>query len=81
MGPGQGQGTGDHEQGMMAGGDLGVILATRNGPVSIVTPLTGAYPLVTLGFAALALKEKVSRLQWVCIVMILVGMFLSPGAS
>lgn len=67
--------------GMMAGGDLGVILATRNGPVSIVTPLTGAYPLVTLGFAALALKEKVSRLQWVCIVMILVGMFLSPGAS
>ncbi|OGR47736.1 MAG: hypothetical protein A2X37_04275 [Elusimicrobia bacterium GWA2_66_18] len=67
--------------GMMAGGDLGVILATRNGPVSIVTPLTGAYPLVTLGFAALALKEKVSRLQWACIVMILVGMFLSPGAS
>lgn len=67
--------------GMMAGGDLGVILATRNGPVSIVTPLTGAYPLVTLGFAALALKEKVSRLQWICIVMILVGMFLSPGAS
>ncbi|MBI4061352.1 MAG: DMT family transporter [Elusimicrobia bacterium] len=65
--------------GMMAGGDLGVILATRSGPVSIVTPLTGAYPLVTLGFAALALKEKVSRLQWVCIALILAGMFLSPG--
>ena len=67
--------------GMMAGGDLGVIIATRNGPVSIVTPLTGAYPLVTLGFAAVALKEKVTRLQWVCIVLILIGMFLSPGAS
>ncbi|MBI5211359.1 MAG: DMT family transporter [Elusimicrobia bacterium] len=67
--------------GMMAGGDLGVILATKNGPVSIVTPLTGAYPLVTLGFAAVALKEKVSRLQWACIAMILVGMYLSPGAS
>ena len=67
--------------GMMAGGDLGVILATRAGPVSIVTPLTGAYPLVTLGFAALALKESVTRLQWACIVLILVGMFLSPGGS
>ena len=67
--------------GMMAGGDLGVILATKSGPVSVVTPLTGAYPLVTLGFAALALKEKVSRLQWVCIAMILAGMVLSPGAS
>jgi drug/metabolite transporter (DMT)-like permease len=67
--------------GMMAGGDLGVILATRRGPVSIVTPLTGAYPLVTLGFAALALKEKVTRLQWICIAMILLGMFLSPGGA
>lgn len=67
--------------GMMAGGDLGVILATRKGPVSIVTPLTGAYPLVTLGFAALVLKESVTRLQWICIVMILVGMFLSPGGA
>ncbi|MBI5881759.1 MAG: DMT family transporter [Elusimicrobia bacterium] len=67
--------------GMMAGGDLGVILATKHGPVSIVTPLTGAYPLVTLGFAAMALKERVSRLQWVCIGMILVGMYLCPGAS
>ncbi len=67
--------------GMMAGGDLGVILATRAGPVSIVTPLTGAYPLVTLGFAALVLKESVSRLQWICIVLIIVGMLLSPGAS
>ena len=65
--------------GMMAGGDLGVIIATRSGPVSIVAPLTGAYPLVTLGFAALALKEKVSRLQWFCIALILAGMFMSPG--
>lgn len=66
---------------MMAGGDLGVIIATRTGPISIVTPLTGAYPVVTLGFAALILKEKITTLQWVCIVLILVGMFLSPGAA
>lgn len=67
--------------GMMAGGDLAVIIATRSGPVSIVTPLTGAYPVVTLGFASIALKEKITRLQWVCIGLILVGMMISPGAS
>lgn len=67
--------------GMMAGGDLGVILATRTGPVSIVTPLTGAYPLVTLGFAVIALKESVSRLQWVCIIMVLAGMVLSSNGG
>lgn len=65
--------------GMMAAGDLGVILATRFGPISIVTPLTGAYPVVTLGFAALVLKEKITALQWGCIVAIIIGMFLSPG--
>ena len=67
--------------GMMAGGDLGVIIASKYGPISIVTPLTGAYPVVTLGFAALVLKEKISKLQWLCILLILVGMFISPGAS
>jgi drug/metabolite transporter (DMT)-like permease len=65
--------------GMMAGGDLGVIVATRNGPISIVTPITGAYPLVTLGFAAVALKESISKPQCFCILMILAGMFISPS--
>ena len=46
--------------GMMAGGDLGVIIASRYGPISIVTPLTGAYPVVTLAFAALVLKERIT---------------------
>jgi drug/metabolite transporter (DMT)-like permease len=67
--------------GMMAGGDLGVFVATKFGPISIVTPLTGAYPLVTLGFAAIVLKEAITRLQWVCIVAILIGMFLGAGTS
>ncbi|MBL7716281.1 MAG: DMT family transporter [Bdellovibrionales bacterium] len=66
---------------MMAAGDLGVILALRTGPASIVTPLTGAYPLVTLGFAYVALKEKVSKLQWVSVILILAGIVMSPGAS
>lgn len=65
--------------GMMAGADLAVIIATRTGPVSIVTPLTGAYPVVTLIFASFILKEKITRFQWMCVGLILLGMFMSPG--
>ena len=60
--------------GMMAGGDLGVIIANRYGPISVVTPLTGAYPVVTLAFAALVLRERISAWQYVCIAAILLGM-------
>jgi len=62
--------------GMMASGDLGVLISSRYGKISIVTPLTGAYPLVTLAFAALVLRERISPLQWACIAAILTGMFL-----
>ena len=65
--------------GLMAGGDLAVIIASRLGPISVVTPLSGAYPVVTLAFAWAALKERITGLQWVCIAAIVVGMFLSPG--
>lgn len=64
--------------GMMAGGDLGVIIAARFGPISIVTPLTGAYPVVTLAFAGLVLREKITLLQYVCIGGIIVGMIFCP---
>ena len=67
--------------GMMAAGDLSVIVASRSGPISVVTPVSGAYPVVTLGFAWLALHEKITVLQWACIVLILVGMFICPGAN
>jgi transporter family protein len=67
--------------GMMAGGDLSVIVASRLGPISIVTPLSGAYPLVTLLFAWMILKEKITVLQWVNVGLILTGMFLSPNFS
>lgn len=60
--------------GMMAGGDLGALVASRYGQISIVTPLTGAYPLVTLAFASLVLRERIRLLQWICIGAILVGM-------
>ena len=56
-------------------GRLGVPIASRAGKLSIGTPLTGAYPLVTLGFAALVLRERILLLQWGCIAAIVVGMF------
>jgi transporter family protein len=61
---------------MMAGGDLGVIIASKTGPISIVTSLAGAYPAVTMAFAYFALKEHITKLQMACIAAILVGMFL-----
>jgi drug/metabolite transporter (DMT)-like permease len=39
-----------------------------------VIPLTGACPVVTLAFAALILKERVSMLQYGCIAAIIIGM-------
>lgn len=69
---------------MMAAGDLGVIIASSSGPASLVAPITGAYPLVTLVFAALVLKERISRLQWACLLILLAGISLStlvPEAS
>ncbi len=63
--------------GMMAGGDMGFIIAASKGPVSIISPLTGAYPVVTLAFAAIILKEHISKLQWVCIVVLIFGIFMS----
>jgi drug/metabolite transporter (DMT)-like permease len=65
--------------GMMAGGDLGVLIASRYGPISIVTPMTGAYPVVTLAFAALVLKERIQPLQWLFLAAIIGGMCLLPA--
>jgi transporter family protein len=65
--------------GMMAGGSLGIIIAARYGPISIVTPLIGAYPVVTLIFAKLVLKERITRLQYGCIAGIVLGILLCPA--
>jgi drug/metabolite transporter (DMT)-like permease len=60
--------------GLMAGGDLGVIIANQFGPVSLVTPITGAYPVITLLFAAFVLRESVHWAHWAMVILILVGM-------
>ncbi len=65
--------------GMLAAGDVGFIVATRYGPVSLTTPLSGAYPVVTLIYARLALGERISPWQAVWIATIFGGMALTPG--
>src|SRR5438105_4429928 len=67
--------------GMMAGGDLGVIIASKFGPISLVNPISGAYPVVTLIFGALILREKITVFQYVDVVLIVVGLFLCAGFS
>jgi drug/metabolite transporter (DMT)-like permease len=56
-------------------------VATRYGPVSLTSPLSGAYPVVTVVFARFALGERISFWQGVSIAVILVGMVLTPGAG
>jgi drug/metabolite transporter (DMT)-like permease len=60
---------------LMAGGDAGLLIAVKYGPVSIVTPLTAAYPVVTIVFAALVLEERVSKIQYGAIAAVLIGMY------
>jgi drug/metabolite transporter (DMT)-like permease len=65
----------------MALGGLMAAIAYKKGPASIVTPLSGAYPVVTLGFAWAILKERPSRLQWVAIASILAGFVLTTMSA
>jgi uncharacterized membrane protein len=51
------------------------------GPASIVTPVSGAYPVVTLGFAWAVLRERPSILQWSGISLVLVGMVLTTASG
>ncbi len=67
--------------GMMAGGDLGVIIATALGPVSIVTSISGAYPIITFFYAAIVLKETLTAFQIASLIGVLIGMFLSSTSE
>lgn len=61
----------------MALGGLMAAIAYKNGPASVVSPLSGAYPVVTLGFAWAVLKERPTALHWAGIAAILVGFVLT----
>jgi drug/metabolite transporter (DMT)-like permease len=65
----------------MALGSLMVAIAYKHGPASLVTPLAGAYPVVTIGFAWVVLKERPTPLQWGGIAAVLVGMVLTTAVA
>lgn len=65
----------------MAVGSLLVAVAYKKGPASIVTPLSGAYPVVTVGFAWALLQERPSALQWAGIGLVLLGMVLTTATG
>lgn len=65
----------------MALGSLLVAIAYRYGPASLVTPLAGAYPVVTLGFAWAVLRERPTQLQWAGIAAVLIGMVLTTAVA
>ncbi len=66
---------------MIAIGDVILINAYDYGLASIVTPVSGAYPALTIVYAYFVLKEKLTPLQWVCVVLIFIGIILAPGAG
>jgi drug/metabolite transporter (DMT)-like permease len=65
----------------MAVGSLLAAIAYKYGPASIVTPLSGAYPVVTIAFALAVLGERPSGLQRLGIGLVLLGMVLTTAAS
>jgi drug/metabolite transporter (DMT)-like permease len=65
----------------MAVGSLLTAIAYRHGPASIVTPLSGAYPVVTVGFAYALLNERPTVLQWAGIVLVLGGMVVTTASG
>jgi len=66
---------------VMATGSLLAAIAYKYGPASLVTPLAGAYPVVTLAFAWAVLKERPTPLQWGGIAAVLAGMVLTTAVG
>lgn len=62
--------------GLMASGDLFVIIALSAGPSSLVSPISGAYPVVTILFARFILKERILFFHWLCVATVILGLSL-----
>ena len=61
-----------------AGGGITLYLAIQNGPVSIVSPVTNLYPIVTIAVAKVHLKESLTVRQMVALAMLFLSIpFLS----
>ena len=66
---------------LYAVGDLTLFAAINRGPATIVSPLSGLYPIPTIAYSALVLHEAVLGSQWVAIAMVLVAIVLVVPAD
>jgi len=57
----------------LAAGAITIYIAFENGPVSIVSPVSNTYPIVTIAVAKLRLKERLSRRQMAALAMLLLS--------
>lgn len=57
-------------------GDLTLFAAINRGPAALVSPLSGLYPLPTIAYSALVLKETITGLQWGAVAVVLVAMMM-----
>lgn len=55
----------------LAAGAVTIYMAFENGPVSIVSPVSNTYPIVTIAVAKVRLKERLSGRQLVALAMLL----------
>lgn len=62
---------------IMSLGSLLAAIAYRGGKASLVTAISGAYPVVTVPFAAMLLKERPTALHWGCVAGVLAGLALA----
>lgn len=57
----------------IAGGGITLYLAIQNGNVSIVSPITNLYPLLTIAVAKMRLKEQLTSRQIIALVMLFIS--------
>lgn len=57
-------------------GDLALFAALRRGPASLVSPLSGLYPIPTTVYAALVLHERLAPAHWAAVGLILAATVL-----
>ncbi|MBM3275841.1 MAG: EamA family transporter [Candidatus Sericytochromatia bacterium] len=57
-------------------GDVTLFRAWATGPVSIVTPLSGLYPVVTLAYVVPFMKERITTPQKIALGMTFVAIVL-----